>query len=301
MKILIIGQAGQLAFELQRTLAPLGRLMVCGRTSTPALDLADPASIVRHISTTGPDLVVNAAAYTAVDHAESDQAMAAQVNAHSVAVLAEACQRSGARLVHYSTDYVFSGDASRPYLESDRTGPASVYGQTKLAGEQAILDSGVSYLIFRTAWVYGLHGQNFLNTMLRLMAERTTLGIVDDQIGQPTWSRMIAEATALILSQTLSEGRLHFGDRSGIYHLTASGQTSWHGFASAIREVAIGCGALASGAATLRPIPTTEYPLPAPRPQYSVLSNQKVLETFGVKLPDWREQLSLCLAPLRPN
>lgn len=299
MKILIIGQAGQLAFELQRSLAPLGNLTVAGRHSNPAIDLSDLPGIASQIRAIQPDLVVNAAAYTAVDRAETDFEMAEKVNGTGVAVLAEECQKIGAGLVHYSTDYVFPGNASVPYRETDPLGPRSVYGKTKRLGEEAIRDSGVPHLIFRTAWVYGLQGQNFLKTMLRLMAERPSLGIVDDQIGQPTWSRMIAEVTALVLSQTRKGRSFDLGDRSGIYHLTASGQTSWYGFAKAIREQAMDQGLIQPNAAEIRPLTTAEYPLPAPRPAYSVLSNQKLLDTFGIQLPLWQDQLRLCLDPIK--
>ena len=301
MNILIIGQEGQLAFELQRSLAPLGNLSVRGRTSTPTLDLADPAEIEAQIRSIKPNVVINAAAYTAVDRAETDVLLAAKVNADGVAILAEECLKQGAALVHYSTDYVFPGNGTRPYLETDPTAPSSIYGKTKLQGENAIRDSGVSHLIFRTAWVFGLHGQNFLKTMLRLMAERPSLGIVDDQIGQPTWSRMIAEATALVLAQSLIRGKLDFSDRSGTYHLTAGGQTSWYGFAKAIREEAIQKGVLQETATEIKPITTAEYPLPAPRPSYSVLSNQKLSDTFGIQLPNWHDQLRLCLSSLNPS
>jgi dTDP-4-dehydrorhamnose reductase len=207
----------------------------------------------------------------------------------------------GIGLVHYSTDYVFSGLADRPYVEDDSTDPPGVYGSSKLAGEEAIRAAGVPHLILRTAWVYGRRGQNFLLTMLRLMREREQLGIVADQFGAPTWSRLIAEATALMLAASRRDGRLELGDVSGTYHLTCQGQTSWHGFAEAIREIGLERGLLNATAANLKPITTSEYPTPARRPGYSVLSNRKLQDRFGLVLPDWRDALELCLAEITLN
>jgi dTDP-4-dehydrorhamnose reductase len=297
MKILVTGQVGQVAWELRRTLACLGEVVALELGSTPlSLDLADADSIRHVVQTVKPGLIVNAAAYTAVDKAEQDQATAYAVNASALGFLADEAKKLGAGLIHYSTDYVFPGDASTPYLETDGTGPNSVYGSSKLAGEQAITDSGVPHYILRTAWVYGNRGGNFLLTMLRLMRERELLRVVNDQEGSPTWSRMIAEATALIIAQSLELGRFTPGDRSGIYHLTCGGQTSWFEFASGIREAGLAAGLLPETCARLEGIPSSEYPTPAKRPAYSVLNNDKLAGVFGLRLPDWREALGLCVA-----
>lgn len=297
MKILVTGREGQVAWELRRTLACLGEVVALELDSTPlSLDLADADSIRAVVQAVKPDLIVNAAAYTAVDKAEQDQALAYAVNASALGFLAEEARKLGAGIIHYSTDYVFPGDASAPYLETDPTGPQGVYGSSKLAGEEAVIASGIPHYILRTAWVYGNRGGNFLLTMLRLMRERESLRIVNDQVGSPTWSRMIAEATALIIAQSLEHGRFAPGDRSGVYHLTCGGQTSWFEFASAIREAGLGSGLLPENCANLEPIPSSAYPTPAKRPAYSVLNNGKLAEAFGLKLPDWREALALCVA-----
>jgi len=295
MKILLIGHEGQVAWELQRTLACLGVVVAVGRNTQPSLNLGQPDEIRGTLRAIQPDLIVNAAAYTAVDRAEQDRVAAYAINAEAVAVLAEEAKNRGAGLVHYSTDYVFPGNATQPYQEEDTLGPLGVYGQSKLAGEAAIRDVGIPHLILRTAWVYGRRGQNFLLTMLRLMRERDSLGIVDDQHGAPTWSRLIAEASALMLSQCIHQGRFEQGNRSGTYHLTCAGETSWFGFASQIRELALKQGLLDDTAATLNPIPTSAYPTPAQRPAYSVLSNDKLASEFGIRLPDWQQALKLCL------
>ncbi|MFZ4702389.1 MAG: dTDP-4-dehydrorhamnose reductase [Candidatus Methylumidiphilus sp.] len=297
MKILVTGQVGQVAWELRRTLACLGEVVALELGSAPlSLDLADAGSIRQVVQTVKPGLIVNAAAYTAVDKAEQDQAIAYAVNATALGFLAEEANKIGAGIIHYSTDYVFPGDASVPYRETDDTGPNSVYGASKLAGEQAIIDSGIPHYILRTAWVYGNRGGNFLLTMLRLMRERELVRVVNDQLGSPTWSRMIAEATALIIAQSLENGRFVPGDRSGIYHLTNGGQTSWFGFAQAIREEGIASGLLPETCARVEGIPSSEYPTPAKRPAYSVLNNTKLDEVFNLRLPEWREALGLCVA-----
>jgi dTDP-4-dehydrorhamnose reductase len=298
--LLLIGQEGQVAWELRRTLACLGRVVALGRATQPALDLLQPDTLVQTLREIRPDIIVNAAAYTAVDKAESEPDAAQRINAKAVGVLAEEARAMGIGLVHYSTDYVFSGLADRPYGEDDPTDPLGVYGRSKLAGEEAIRAAGVPHLILRTAWVYGLRGQNFLLTMLRLMREREQLGIVADQFGAPTWSRLIAEATALMLAASRRDGRLELGDVSGTYHLTCQGQTSWHGFAEAIRQIGLERGLL-DGTANLKPITTSEYPTPARRPGYSVLSNRKLQNRFGLVLPDWRDALELCLAEITLN
>lgn len=299
--LLLIGQEGQVAWELRRTLACLGRVVALGRATQPALDLLQPDTLRQTLREIRPDIIVNAAAYTAVDKAESEPDAAHRINAEAVGVLAEEARAMGIGLVHYSTDYVFSGLADRPYVEDDPTDPLGAYGRSKLAGEEAIRAAGVPHLILRTAWVYGRRGQNFLLTMLRLMREREQLGIVVDQFGAPTWSRLIAEATALMLASSRSDGRLKLGDVSGTYHLTCQGQTSWHGFAEAIRKIGLERGLLDGTTANLKPITTSEYPTPARRPGYSVLSNRKLQDRFGLMLPDWRDALDLCLAEITLN
>lgn len=285
-KILLTGATGQVGWELRRTLAPLGEVIAPDRAS---LNLADPDAIRRLVQATQPDLIVNPAAYTAVDQAESEPALAHAINAEASAILAELAAQRGVPLVHFSTDYVFDGGKATPYVEDDRANPLNVYGRSKWAGEVAVRQANAQHLILRTSWVYGLRGRNFLLTMLRLMRERRELKIVADQMGAPTWSRLIAEATALVLVQCLAGGR---GEGAwGTYHLSSAGETSWHGFAEAIAELA---------GITPRPvltaIPTSAYPTPAQRPANSSLSNAKLVATFGVALPDWRAALALCLA-----
>jgi dTDP-4-dehydrorhamnose reductase len=293
-RILLIGADGQLGWELRRTLAPVGQVIAADLSgdSGPAVDLLEPASLRRLFNETGPALVVNAAAYTAVDKAESDRARAQAINADAVALMAELAAAANTPIVHYSTDFVFSGETDRPYREDDAPGPLGVYGETKLAGEQALLGSDAEALIFRTAWLYGVRGNNFLLTMLRLFDERSELRIVDDQIGTPTWSRMLAEVSAQVLYRVL-HGDLRISEIKGLYHVTSAGATSWYGFADAIRS--------ATGhRCKLLPIPTSEYPAPARRPAYSVLDTGRFRRTFGLTMPDWRQSLSLCLADLPP-
>jgi dTDP-4-dehydrorhamnose reductase len=287
-KILLIGCDGQVGWELRRTLAPLGELAsasLCGRWGLK-LDLGEAASIEAAIRQVRPRLIVNAAAYTAVDRAEGDAETAQRVNGDALGLIGRLALELEASVVHYSTDYVFRGDANAPYREEDPTAPLGVYGRTKLEGERQLLDSGADAVILRTAWVYGGRGHNFLLTMKRLCSERPELSVVHDQIGAPTWSRMLAEATALMLAQTRPDG-FRFGQRAGLYHLTNGGQTSWHGFASAIRD-------LLGASCTIHPIPTSDYPTPARRPAYSVLDNRKIEQAFGIRLPDWRTALDLC-------
>ncbi len=296
MKILLAGREGQVAWELRRTLACLGEVVALDRQSAPVrLDLADPDSIRMAVRTVRPDLIVNAAAYTAVDQAENDREAAHAANARAPGILAEEALKWGAGIIHYSTDYVFSGESQTPYLETDATGPQGVYGESKLLGEQAVAEAGAPHYILRTAWVYGNRGRNFLLTMLRLMRERELVRVVNDQFGAPTWSRMIAEATALLIARSLESGRFAPGERSGIYHLTCGGQASWFDFARTIREAALARGLLPETCARLEAIPGSEYPTPAKRPAYSVLAGDKLAEDFGLRLPDWREALSLCL------
>lgn len=298
LNILLIGSEGQVAFELRRTLACLGRLTCRSRHSTPALDLGDFASIAATVRELRPNLIVNAAAYTAVDRAEQEPEIAFRINAEAVGVLAESAREVGASLIHYSTDYVFPGDASRPYQEDDPVQPLGVYGRSKLAGEQAIRSVAVPHLILRTAWVYGGRGQNFLLTMLRLMREREWVRVVDDQRGAPTWSRLIAEATAILIAKAMQGGWLDLIETSGTYHLSCGGETSWHDFAAAIRSCGLARHLLPEHCARLEPIPTRDYPTPARRPAYSVLANGKLEQTFGIRLPHWEDALHLCLEDL---
>ncbi|MFA7318959.1 MAG: dTDP-4-dehydrorhamnose reductase [Sulfuricella sp.] len=301
MKILLTGKNGQVGWELQRTLAPLGQVVAVDRRT---LDLGNPDSIRAVIREIRPDLIVNPAAYTAVDKAESEPELAMAVNGIAPGIMAEEARKLGAAMIHYSTDYVFDGRKTSPYTEQDIPNPLNVYGRTKLAGEQAIQAVGVPHLILRTSWVYGMRGKNFLLTILRLVKEREELKIVNDQIGAPTWSRMIAEATAQILAQRVLPLTPHSSlltQYSGIYNLTAAGQTSWYGFTKAILESMAIQGAHSSlithhPLPKLLPIPTSDYPLPAPRPLFSLLASDKLSETFGMKLPPWDDSLALCMA-----
>lgn len=283
MKILLTGVNGQVGWELQRTLAPLGEVVAADRS---LLDLADTAGIRRRVAAIAPDLIVNPAAYTAVDKAESEPGLAQAVNADAPGELA-AC---GIPLVHFSTDYVFDGRKSAAYTEADAPNPLGVYGTTKLAGEQAVQHAAVPHLILRTSWVYGLRGHNFLRTMQRLARERDTLAVVDDQFGAPTWSRLIAEATALVVARWLD--RSNQTATSGIYHLSCGGRTSWHGFTAAILAQ---LAAPDEKLARLSAIPTSGYPTPAARPANSQLDCDKLTATFGVRLPNWESALALCL------
>ncbi len=286
-RILLLGADGQVGWELRRTLAALGVVRAATRNGALPVDLADLDGLLRTLDAERPDLVVNAAAYTAVDQAEAEPALAHRVNAEAPGLIGEWAARSGALVVHYSTDYVFDGRKAGPYVEDDAPAPLSVYGRTKLAGDEALLGSAADALILRVAWVYGLRGRNFLRTMQRLMVERAHLRVVDDQIGAPTWSRLIAEATALVLGKLLA-GAPEAGAVRGVYHLSPTGSTSWHGFADAIRLLGgYGC--------QIEPIPTAEYPTPAARPANSRLDAGKLRETFSIALPDWRECLELCL------
>lgn len=284
-RILLIGKNGQVGWELQRTLATLGEIRAFGSAE---LDLADAGALRDAVAARRPDIIVNAAAYTAVDKAESEPELTRAVNAAAPGILAEEAARMGALLVHYSTDYVFDGAKDGPYTEDDAPAPLGVYGATKLAGEQAIRAAGCRHLIFRTSWVYGGRGKNFLLTMLRLAKEREELKVVDDQYGAPTWSRSIAEASA----QALAALSCHPAPETlfGTYHLTCAGRTTWHGFTRAILDTAP-----LPRQPRLEPIPTSAYPLPAKRPANSVLSNAKLAAAFGLALPDWRQALTLCL------
>jgi dTDP-4-dehydrorhamnose reductase len=286
-RLLVIGKIGQVGWELRRTLAPLGSL-VC--VDFPEIDLTDPDSIRKWVRETSPSVVINAAAYTAVDKAETESDRCNKINGVAPSILAEEAKKIGALLVHYSTDYVYDGSKSEPYLETDSPNPLSAYGHSKFAGDQAIIASGVPHLIFRLCWVYGARGQNFMLTIMRLAREREKLRIVSDQFGCPTWSRMIAETTALALKQVLATASP--AQFTGIYHLAASGHTNWHGFASSIVDL---MPTDQKKCKQVEPITTAEYPLPARRPAYSVLSCEKLKRTFGLQLPSWEESLRLVL------
>jgi dTDP-4-dehydrorhamnose reductase len=295
MKILVTGKDGQLGFELQRTLAPLGSMHAVGHRE---LDLRNADAICELMRSVRPDIVVNAGAYTDVNKAESERDVANEVNGRAPGVLAEELKRYGGRLlVHFSTDYVFDGSSTRPYREDDPTNPINAYGASKLLGEQAIQEVGAAYLIFRTEWVYATRGRNFLLTILRLAREGKPMRVVDDQVGAPTWSRMIAEATAAVLAQLGSEGA-----PKGVYHITAAGQATWYQLAEAILTQ---CATQASttagrewckqGLQRLSGISSAEFSTPARRPAYSLLCNDKLAQTFGICCSGWRDQLCLAL------
>lgn len=286
MKILLTGKTGQIGGELNNVLKDMGELVAVGREQ---LDLAQIDSIESTVLDIQPDIIVNTAAYTAVDKAEEESDLAMTVNAVAPGVLAKAAKKAGAGLIHYSTDHVFEGRSNTPYREEDATGPLSVYGKSKLAGENAIVEAGIPYLILRTAWVYSLQGKSFLKTITKLAAERDTLRIVDDQIGAPTWARSIALATRKILEQYLKNGPEP--SLSGIFHLTCQGKTSWYGFAKEILNLSG-----ASQNTELLPIPTSDYPTPAARPPYSLLCNEKVKKVFAIEMPHWHDTIKNCLS-----
>jgi dTDP-4-dehydrorhamnose reductase len=302
--ILLTGKNGQIGWELLRFLPQLGEVVALDRNQ---LDLSKPNDISRTIREVRPQLIVNAAGYTAVDQAETDETTAQVVNAQAPGLMAEEAKKIGAALVHYSTDYVFDGTKRAPYDEIDSVNPINVYGKTKFAGEEAIRGSGVPHLIFRTSWVYATRGRNFLLTILRLASEREEIRIVSDQVGAPTCASQVAAATAKILTRMaeMNGGGFFFSKVSGTYHLSAAGQTTWYDFAKMSLEKA---GAtshdlvwLASAtrgrqliARRVVPISTEEFRSPAHRPAYSVLSNSRLIQTFGVALPDWRTQLQRC-------
>jgi len=304
--ILLIGKNGQVGRELAAMLPGIGSLVAVGHAE---LDLSKPHDIRNLIRQIKPQLIVNAAAYTAVDKAESEQSMAGAINAEAPGVMAEEAKKIGAALVHYSTDYIFDGQKNTPYNETDAPNPQSVYGRTKLQGEKSIQRAGVDHLIFRTAWVYAREGKNFLLTILRLATEREELRIVSDQIGAPTSSYEIAAATTQILAQFFAhEKQQHrLAQVSGTYHMTAAGETSWAGFAEEILNhartnpprapwYAAATNNLPLIAKRVVPITTAEYPTPARRPAYSVLSNRSLADTFQTHLPDWRIQLASIFA-----
>ncbi|MFL6707295.1 MAG: dTDP-4-dehydrorhamnose reductase [Massilia sp.] len=289
MKILLTGTSGQVGFELQRSLQGLGEVVAVDRAQMDLSNLQQVREVIRAVR---PTLIVNPAAYTAVDQAETERELAMRINAEAPAIMAAEAKRIDAALVHYSTDYVFDGSKDGAWVETDATGPINVYGASKLAGEQAIIASGVPHLIIRTSWVYGMRGRNFLLTVLRLAAERDELRIVGDQFGSPTWSRSIAGTTAQLLARLdAREGLLEAlaGGQGGIYHLSSAGATSWHGFTEQI----VGHHSVKKKP-QVTAIRTQDYPLPAPRPRNCVMGGDR-LAGLGIHMPDWQTALALCL------
>lgn len=290
--LLVTGSNGQVGFELRRSLAPLGRVIALDRAGC---DLSRPDALRGVLREWRPDVIVNAAAYTAVDKAEADVDAALAINAVAPGVLAEEARAAGSLLVHYSTDYVFDGGKQGPYVETDAVNPQSVYGKSKLAGERAIEAAGATALVLRTCWVAGAHGGNFAKTMLKLGRERDTLRVISDQFGAPTTASLIADVTAQIVSRHWLHGRRE-SFPAGLYHLAASGETTWHGYATEVLKSAAARGIeLKVDPARIEAIPTSAYPLPAPRPANSRLDTRKLRETFGIYLPDWREGMHLLL------
>jgi dTDP-4-dehydrorhamnose reductase len=295
MKILLLGKGGQVGWELQRSLAPLGQVISLDFDSVGELcgDFTNLAGLAETVRRVAPDVIVNAAAHTAVDKAESEPELARLINAQAPGVLADEAQKLGAWLVHYSTDYVFDGSGITPWRESDTPGPLSVYGKTKLEGEQAVMRC-VKHLIFRTSWVYAARGANFAKTMLKLAKERDQLKVIDDQIGAPTGAELLADVTALALRVVQTQPEL-----AGTYHLVAGGETSWYGFARFVIETARQRGVpIRVAPESIEPIPTSAYPLPAPRPHNSRLDTQKIQAAFGVVLPSWEAGVERMLSEI---
>jgi dTDP-4-dehydrorhamnose reductase len=295
LNILLFGKNGQVGWELQRSLAPLGEVTALDFDSaTHCGDFAQPAGIANTVRALRPDVIVNAAAHTAVDKAESEPDLARLLNATSPGVLAEEAARLGALLVHYSTDYVFDGSGSRPWLEADSPGPLSVYGRTKWEGEQLIAQNCPKHLIFRTSWVYAARGGNFAKTMLRLAQERERLTVIDDQWGAPTGAELLADVTAHAIRQTLREPQ-----HAGLYHLAAAGETSWHGYARFVLDTARALKPeLALKEQEVAPVPTSAFPTPAQRPLNSRLNTAHLRQTFGLTLPDWQHGVRRMLAEI---
>lgn len=291
MKILLLGKNGQVGWQLQRALAPLGEIVALERKDAGG-DLADPQGLAAAVRAAKPQVIVNAAAYTAVDKAESEPQLARLINTEAPAALAREAAASGALLVHYSTDYVFDGSGSAPWQESDATGPLNVYGATKLAGEQAIAASGCAHLTFRTSWVYAAHGDNFIKTMLRLAATRERLTVIDDQKGAPTGAELIADVTAHAISQTLQQPA-----KAGLYHLTAAGEASWFDYAQYV--LALAWQARPQGVKTaaggVQPIASSQYPAAARRPLNSRLDTRRLQAAFGLQMPPWQQGVTRVL------
>ncbi len=295
MKILLLGKGGQVGWELQRSLAPLGTLVALDFDSTDyAADFSQPDAVAATVRALRPDVVVNAAAHTAVDKAESEPDLARTVNALSPGVLAEEAERLGAWMVHYSTDYVFDGSGRRPWVETDAPSPINVYGRTKLEGEQLVAANCPRHLIFRTSWVYAARGGNFARTMLRLAQERERLTVIDDQLGAPTGADLLADVTAHALRQVLRQP-----EAAGLYHLVAGGETSWHGYAQYVIEQAR-CSPVAYTlkAMAVDPVPTTAFPTPARRPLNSRLATDRLRTVFNLTLPPWQQGVERMLAEI---
>jgi dTDP-4-dehydrorhamnose reductase len=290
MKILLLGKNGQVGWELQRALAPLGDVVALDRHSTEHCgDIANLEALRATLQAVAPDIIVNAAAYTAVDKAEGDQASAWTINADAPRVMAEAAAASGAWLVHYSTDYVFDGTGTGLWTEDSPVSPVNFYGASKLAGEQAIIATGCKHLIFRTSWVYGARGNNFAKTMLRLAKDRETLNVIADQLGAPTGAELLADVAAHAIIQAQGEPAV-----SGVYHLAPQGEISWHGYAQFVIDFAKAQGEVLAVNAVL-PIPTTAYPTPAARPLNSRMDTRKLRDTFSLHLPDWQRGVTRML------
>lgn len=301
MRILLLGKNGQVGWELQRALSVLGEVVALDRHGTEGLcgDLSDLQGLAKTVRRVQPQVIVNAAAYTAVDMAESEPEMARTLNALAPSLLAREARQLGAWLVHYSTDYVFDGSGDRPWRETDRPAPLSVYGQTKLEGEQEIASSGCLHLIFRTSWVYAARGGNFAKTMLLLAREREQLSVIDDQIGAPTGADLLADVTAHALRHVLPVVGHNYLAQPGVYHLAAGGETSWHGYARFVLDAARKAGQdLRVGADKVLPIPSAAYPTPARRPNNSRLDTAKLCATFGLSLPDWRQGVARMLTEI---
>ncbi|MEW8085223.1 MAG: dTDP-4-dehydrorhamnose reductase [Candidatus Thiodiazotropha endolucinida] len=289
-KVLLLGSDGQVGWELQRALGVISEVVNTTLSGQGGLqlDLLDAKAVRETVGQIEPDYIINAAAHTAVDKAETEVDLSRRLNADAPELLGQLAAELGAKVIHYSTDFVFSGTSDKPYREADAATPLSVYGQTKLEGEQRLLATGADALVLRTSWVYGNYGHNFMLTMMRLFREKGQLSVVDDQIGAPTWSRMSAEATAQIVHQLRmsAEGT---APQLGLYHMTAAGETSWFGFAQSILE-------LMDVSCNVQPTSTENYPTPAKRPAYSVLDNSKLNQAFGLQLPDWHDSLQQCMA-----
>ena len=292
MRLLLLGKGGQVGWELQRSLAPLGELVALGHDSTDRhADFSRPELLEETVLRVRPDVIVNAAAHTAVDKAESEPELARKLNATAPGVIAEAADRIGALMVHYSTDYVFDGSGSRPWRESDATGPLSVYGRTKLEGEALVAQHCARHLIFRTSWVYAARGGNFAKTMLRLAKERERLTVIDDQFGAPTGAELLADVTAHAIRDTLRDA-----SKAGLYHLVAGGETTWNSYARFVLGRALVSGVLLKpGPDEVDPVPTSAFPTPAARPHNSRLDTSKLQSTFGLVLPDWQDGVARML------
>jgi len=294
MRILLTGKNGQIGWELNRSLSTLGTIFATGRDQ---IDLSKPETLGSVIQEIKPDIIINAAAYTAVDKAESEPELAMTVNGIAPGMIAQEAKKIGAGMIHYSTDYVYDGKAKSPYKEEEPTCPLSVYGKSKLAGDQGVIQAGIPHIILRTGWVYSLRGSNFLITMQKLAQTKNQIKVVDDQTGSPTWSRVIAEGTARILEQCRSAKNSAIFSHSGIFNMSCSGETNWFGFATKILELS---GLIKN--TELISIPTIEYPTPAVRPRNSLLSNIKLKQTFHHEMPHWQDALQECLnSPPRPQ